>query len=352
MLQRGLVGTQSLVEDDLAVIDASRRNTNFKVVREQGTSYLIKQGVGPERAATVDNEAAVYRLLHAAKEGTLFRPFLPEVLLHSPDEHILVLELLKGARHLGEYHLPGRFSTRVAVALGKALGALHSIPMDSMAGEAASIRRRPPPLMLSIHRPTLRFCHEISSANLELVRTVQRFPEFGERLDGLGREWLYTTLVHYDIKWENVLISRGRNLNMKIVDWELAGLGDPCWDVGAMFGEYLSYWLLSIPITGTDPPDRFLELARYPLVTMQPAMRAFWQAYTATIGISHAGSTRRLMGAVRYAAVRLLQTAFEQSQEAVQLSGNALCFLQVSLNMMQRPMEAAVHLLNAETRNG
>src|SRR5438477_559487 len=130
LLKRGLVGAQSLVEGDLSVVDASRRNTNFKVVRERGVSYLLKQGIGPERAMTVDNEAAVYRLLHSVKGTARFRRYLPEVYLYSPEEHILTLELLTGARHLGEYHRRGRFSTRIAGAVGEALGALHSIPVE------------------------------------------------------------------------------------------------------------------------------------------------------------------------------------------------------------------------------
>jgi thiamine kinase-like enzyme len=201
--------------------------------------------------------------------------------------------------------------------------------------------------MLSIHRPTLALYHEISAANLQLIKTIQRFPQFGQHLDALRGGWTHTALVHYDIKWENLLVGRGSgsSLKLKIVDWEMAGLGDPCWDTGAMFGEYLSYWLLSIPITGSDPPDRFLEMARYPLATMQPAMRAFWQAYTARMNLDQETVSQWLMRSVGYAAVRLIQTAFEQSQAAVQLTGNALSFLQVSLNMMQRPLEAAVHLL-------
>ena len=112
-----------------------------------------------------------------------------------------------------------------------------------------------------------------------------------------------------------------------------------------MFGEYLSFWLLSIPITGVDPPDRFLELARYPLPDIQPAMGRFWQAYAAQMGLDGRAARDALLRSVCYAAARLVQTAFEQGQGAVQLTGNALCFLQVSLNMLQRPEEAAVHLL-------
>ena len=74
-------------------------------------------------------------------------------------------------------------------------------------------------------------------------------------------------------------------------------------------------------------------------------MRRFWQAYVRQMGLEDRVAWEWLLRSVCYAAARLVQTAFEQSQGAVQLTGNALCFLQVSLNMLQRPDEAAVHLL-------
>ncbi len=122
-------------------------------------------------------------------------------------------------------------------------------------------------------------------------------------------------------------------------------MGDPCWDVGAVFGGYLSFWLLSIPITGETPPDRFLELAQYPLEKMQPAIRSFWRAYVRRMDLDAAASNQWLLRASKYGAARLVQTAFEQMQHSMQLIGNVMCFLQLGLNIMQRPQEAAVQLL-------
>jgi hypothetical protein len=122
-------------------------------------------------------------------------------------------------------------------------------------------------------------------------------------------------------------------------------VGDACWDVGSVFNDYLSFWLLSIPITGEDPPERFLDLARYPLAKMQPAMRAFWDTYVQSMGFDQATARERLIKSVRYAAARLVQTAFEESQNSTEPTGNVICFLQVALNILQRPEQAAMHLI-------
>jgi hypothetical protein len=54
------------------------------------------------------------------------------------------------------------------------------------------------------------------------------------------------------------------------------------------------------------------------------------------------------MRAIQYAAARLVQTAFEHLQLSNELAGDVGCLLQVSLNMMMRPHEAAVFLLGIQ----
>jgi thiamine kinase-like enzyme len=151
------------------------------------------------------------------------------------------------------------------------------------------------------------------------------------------------------MRWDNCVVfgrlGSRRKTRLKIVDWELASVGDPCWDVGSVFNDYLSCWLLSIPITGEAPPDRFFELARYPLERMQPAIHAFWQAYIRQMKLDSATPAQWLVRTVKYVGARLVQTAFEQMRMSMQLTGNIVCFLQLSLNIMQRPQEAIVHLL-------
>ena len=140
-------------------------------------------------------------------------------------------------------------------------------------------------------------------------------------------------------------VSGRRGAGLKLVDWELASVGDPCWDIGSVFNDYLSFWLLSVPVTGQELSEESLALARYPLDKMQPAIGAFWAAYIRRMGLDAGTADEWLVRSVQFAAARLLQTAFEQMQMATQLTGNVVFFLQVSLNMLQRPLEAAISLL-------
>jgi hypothetical protein len=112
-----------------------------------------------------------------------------------------------------------------------------------------------------------------------------------------------------------------------------------------VFADYLACWLLSMPITGEAPPDRFMERARYPLQRMQPAIRAFWQSYAGQMGLDTTTASEWLTRALRYGAARLVQTAFEQMETSMRPAGNTVCLLQLSVNVMRRPNDASAGLL-------
>src|SRR5215207_3056 len=358
LLQHNLIGTASIVESDLLVADASRRNRNFKVISERGPSYLLKQGLGLGGIATVAHEAVVYQFLYSRAEKDGLDRYLPRYYGYDPKEQILILQLLRDAEDFREYHARrGHFSTILARAMGKALATVHRLTRTGgKENEDGYVFPVQPPGALSIHRPDPRIFHDISGANLQLIRIVQNSAPLCQALDELRRGWRTETLIHCDIKWDNCVVfarpASKRMTRLKIVDWELARLGDPCWDVGSVFGNYLSFWLFSIPITGEAPPDRFMELARYPLESMQPAMRSFWQSYVRTMELDAASSDDWLLRAVKYGAARLVQTAYEQMQMSIHLTGNMVCLLQLSLNILRRPQEAMVHLLGLPLEQG
>jgi hypothetical protein len=351
LLQTQLVSADSFVNGDLAVEDASRRSRNFKVISEHAPSYLLKQGIGPDGSATISHEAAIYELFWSDTAADELRCYLPRFYKYDSREHLLVLEFLRNAQDVKEYHTHRkRFSTAIASAMGKALGTLHSLMWreGKTSGDMEGLAYGPP-WVLSLHHPAPRIFWHASSANVHIIKIIQQFPEFCALLDSLFAGWRIETFIHFDLRWDNWLVmessDRRQKPGLKIVDWELAGRGDPCWDIGSVFSEYLSFWLLSIPVSGDIPPDRFPELARYPLSRMQPAIRSFWDAYVQRMNLDASRSHEWLLRSMKYAAARLVQTAFERMQIAMQLTGNTVCFLQLSLNILQQPEEAIVHLL-------
>jgi hypothetical protein len=357
LLARDLLSTRAIVEGGLSVAEVSRRNVNYKVSSEPGPSYLVKQGMDRERAATVDREASVYNLVHTRGPVQGFQRYLPQTYGHDSVEHVLVLEFYDDAEDLQLYHYRlGRFPVGVAAWLGEALGVLHQeYDVARVPGVSELTSPYWPPPVFTVHRPQHSAYGSLSTANLHLIRIIQQFPEFARLLEQLRDDWLPRTLIHGDAKWSNWLVlppPHAEKDRLKIVDWEFAALGDPCWDAGTILGEYLSFWLLSVPIAGEEPPDQYLHLARYPLAKMQPAIRAFWRAYSHRMNFDAASSDLYLLKSVRYAAARLVLTAFEHMQSASQLNGTAICFLQLGFNILQRPTEAATQLLGMRLERG
>jgi hypothetical protein len=347
LLRHSFVTSEAIVDGDLALVDVSRRNHNLQVTTNKGPCYLLKQGAGRDGKAGVAHEAAAYRLFESSSE---LQRYLPRCVYYDCDESLLVLELIPNSENLRTYHSrQGSFPTSFAATLGKALSAVHRYGTLALERDALGRFSGRLPWALFLDQPGLAIFHDISSANLQLIRILQSSTAFRGQMNELRSAWRADAFIHHDMKWDNCLVfsesASGRKSRLKVIDWEFADRGDPCWDIGAVFGSYLNFWLTSIPITGEEPPDRFLELARYPLNQMQPAMRACWRAYIRGMRLDVATSQEWLRRVVRYGAIRLIQAGYEQMQAATHLTGNLVCLLQLSLNILQRPHEAIVHLL-------
>lgn len=344
LLERGFLQARWVVDGTLVVRDVSKRNRNFALDGGSSSpSYFLKQGLDPESAATVLHESAVYTLFSAP--GCAMARYIPHFYGYDEELGILILELSPGACDLLVYHLRSRrFSITLARGIGDALGILHS----ETPRQVRLIDPGATPWILSIHRPDLGIFREASAASLELIKIVQSTPGFGEQLDQLRLTWRPSALIHQDLKWENFLACRSAGsskMMLKIIDWEGVCPGDPCWDIGSVLSNYLSFWLQSIPITGRDLPERFPELARYPLHRMQPALRACWLAYTKRLGLDDASSASLLLRAVSFAGAGLVVTAYAAAQMLADLDTNLILHLQLAANILARPSEAAAHLL-------
>jgi Phosphotransferase enzyme family len=349
--RRGLADGALLTDERVLVTDVSRRHANYSVTRDGRTGYFVKQATTPERAATLAREAEIYALLRADRRCDGLHPYLPALCDYDPNENVLVLELLPGAVNLREYQLrTRRFSTRAARAVGRALARLHDPRrLDSIDRETVAAFTDPPPGALSLHDPDLSLVVGASAASLELIRLMQSTADIGDHLDQLRAQWRCDGLIHRDIKSDNVvthlLPHSGRAGHPIMVDWELAGVGDPDWDTGSVFGDYLTTWLHSIPMGAGEPFDTYVQWARFPLPRLQPVMGAFWGSYVQTRGFDRQAAHDRILRAIRYSAARLVQSAFEQSQVSYELGTGAAATLQLSLNILLRPREAGTYLL-------
>jgi Ser/Thr protein kinase RdoA (MazF antagonist) len=346
LLGRGLLGPEALLDGDLVIRDASSRNRNFRVDTRNGPCYLLKQGLTADAVAAVAHEAQIYEQL--GQEGAVLSPYLPKSHGYDPVAGVLALELVQDAEDLRMFNLrTGRFSAGPAAALGAALGTLHRSTTMPLASAPTLV-----PWILMVHRPDARLFREVSAAGLELIRIVQGAEGFPDALDRVRGSCRQEALVHGDVKWDNCLIIAREDggEEIRLIDWESAAPGDPCWDIGSALSHYLSFWLFSIPVTGSTAPEQFPELAAYPLDAMKSALAACWVAYLDALGADERFLSDRLTHTVELAGARLVQTAYESAQMMQKLTSSALLHLQLALNILQRPADAAERLLGLAVR--
>lgn len=349
LVSRKLITLREVVNGDLSISDASRRNRNLRIISRHGKSFFAKLPLESGADKSVAREAALYRFFSTAQAGANLQACLPQYYCDYAPEHLLVLELHPEARNLREHHdCIRRCPKAIAAKMGMALALLHRLTDSSETHTL--IRSRFPgarPWVFTLCEPDSLGLWRTSAANLKLISVVQQFTGFREPIERLGREWGDSQLIHSDIRADNWLLvgsaASGRLTRLNLIDWELAGTGDACWDAGSVFADYLLQWLLSIPMTG-GPPDQLLALAGFPLTRIQGAMRTFWDAYITRMspGID---ADQWLLRSVEYAGIRLLQRSYEQMQMSVDLTSNIICTLQVSQHILQRPWEAAALLL-------
>jgi Ser/Thr protein kinase RdoA (MazF antagonist) len=332
LLSLGLVKPRAVIEEDLTITDVSRRNSVFLATTADGPTYVVKQA-RPETEDTLAHEAAVLRAL--GREPAL-ADLVPELVHHDHAPVRLVLRSPAGAIAWGEH---ARVPCLAAGALGRALAAVHAAhPQLDAALESD------PPWGLTLPEPALERLRGMSAGALDVLALIQSSRELCDRLERLRESTSGDAFVHGDLRWDNCLtrVAPGstRRTRVLLIDWELAGTGDPAADVGTALAEYLRLWVGSVPIVDPRDPSRLAKYARHSPSRLQPAIRALWSGYahSATKPVA----VRR---ATEFAAVRLLETALEYAQGFVHATAEVGTLVRVAANTLRRPDLGARHVL-------
>jgi aminoglycoside phosphotransferase (APT) family kinase protein len=334
LVQSGWLEPRKLL-NDISVRAASHRNHNYIVESAEGPSYFVKQGITDVTLMAIRREASFYDF--TTNSFSALSRHMPRFVGFIPDACMLVTELVTPGVTLNQMRV-GRRAPRVYSRVGETLATLHS--RADLAG--INLAPQPMPFIVRIGSLSSSRLSDLSAAGVELIRTIQSFPEY-EKLVTRGFETSTDRcLTHNDFKSANCIL--GPKAVPVLLDWEFAALGDPAWDVGCVLADVLSGWLMSMPLGGRISPDKLAEVAIRPLQTLHPALQSFWTSYRSGRNLTEDAALSFLLRATTCAGIRLGQSAYEMCQQSSTLSATELFFLQTSWNILKRPMEALVRL--------
>ncbi len=348
LMDRSLIGADEIVGGRVSILDASRRNRNFKVIRQGAPGLFVKQmrDLQTDAMLTLKREAVCYDLARSIPEVARI---MPRLVRYDERRHTIVLELLPEAESLLAYHGRNKgFPVEFGRMLGEGIGLYHAKAGALVENEKLKpLLMRQTPVVLTLSRGGHHALSHFGRIGPVVSALLQQHKDFEGLLDALGSEWRLDSLIHGDMKWDNVLVyPAGDGLDFRIADWEMADHGDAAWDVGAVLQSFFSTWILSMPIASGLAPHAYIGMATQPLEAMRPVLAAFWDAYARTRGFDEAKGRQELTRCMRFAAARLTWSAIEQRLYVSQLDPAATALLQVSLNILKDPPRAVQDFLH------
>ncbi|WP_237479838.1 phosphotransferase family protein [Lichenibacterium dinghuense] len=312
----GLCSAADVVGEDFAVSETGRRNRNFVVRRAGPHSLFVKQipMMHPEVVGSLRREAACAQLAQEAGEGLRLRSSMPVLLRYDPVAHILVYRFVEGAENLNQRVVrDGPLTIGQAERIGTALAACHSETArpGALLGLAPLLKAEPPWLFNVVQQPHA-VMPGMNEPRRRVIGALQQCPEVLNGMERLRAGWRRLCLMHGDVKFDNILVGGAGDDAMLLIDWELAELGDPLWDVASALAAIVQPWLIGAVVAGKSAAPQAAGSA------VVDAARGLWSAYLSAVDPSAGPPDPDLLA--RLVGARLVLLAFELLPDAVATS--------------------------------
>jgi hypothetical protein len=357
LLDRALIDVSWIIDGALTIRSVARRNRNLRVEGPGGAGFFIKQPDDPAHCAheTLRSEAAFHQFCRAEPGLAEVTQFVPRLIQCDIEQAILVFELIPDAISLWaeqeKLSLNGP-SLEVVRSLGEMLGTIHRILRLTSRDQDPRLAwlSRGLPWVMTLHQPSAAILAGLSPATRETLRILQTQEVFRAGLGPMSREWRPESVIHGDVRFENVLVRRspagqeGDDVELWIADWELARIGDPAWDLAGALQDCLACWVSSMPLSIELSADEMIARAGVPLTALRGATCALWRGYRVGAGLDPPDARELLRRAVAFSAVRLIQSAFEAADGADRLPRRSVLMLQISENLLAEPERGQVQL--------
>jgi Ser/Thr protein kinase RdoA (MazF antagonist) len=350
LIHTGVVSSAAVVNDGFLLVEAGRRNRNFKVYQGGRRGLFIKQvkSTEPQAIATLQREAEFYRRLEDGRMDAATRPLIPRLVRYDPSRYVLIVELVPEAQSVAEYH--SRDIQRLHTTsrqFGTALASLHTQLALLFNPAERSLFPLQLPWALTLDLTGHHAIQQLGAVGVQLSSALQRTPGLQAHLGSLRPLWQWETVIHGDMKWENALLNQDADslTQLHVVDWELVDFGDSAWDVASLLKEHIVYALFALFNSGA-------VRAGQPAVNMEAALaacaasaREFFQEYVSARRIPPAMLPMYAGRSIRFTAARLVTAVLEYLYFSPTMTQMMDLILQTASSLLQQPQQAAWNVL-------
>lgn len=350
LLEKGTLDIASIVDGSYSASQSRTRNTTFNVTRRNGKHLFVKQLVAFDSQNTyiLQKDATCLWLIKNEKAFAALSRFVPDYFGYDAEHQVLITEFLADARNLEMFlRLEGEDIMQFTGQLASIMASYH-FPLSDKLRNLPSMRffQKQIPWAMNLGVPA----SGVPPMNSPVVKAVLESPDFCNMLKDAREKYAFTTLIHGDIKWMNVLVhgKKGQE-KLSLIDWEIADIGDPMWDIA---GVIMSLITLAVADSPYQPKDMSQFPANEPIKALEnvwPVFKKFWQQY-ADKTKAHLGDPNiAIEKALHFAGARLLQTAVEFNMQQSQLTPNATRLMQACIALFSH-REYILNALDAQTQ--
>ena len=351
----------------------SAKNFNLLVSLPDHSKLFVKQERFDREGKTAGEFNREWRIQEFVKqfpEVSKLNSWLPEITDFDVDNSILIFKYLDDHQNLGEFYgQENIFAPEIASSIGSIIATIHSQTINNPSYEnffGYSNSNSSPKLTQGMARGLARITPEIFGTvpadGLKFFALYQRYDSLGKAIAQLNESFQPACLTHNDLKLNNILIaanwkptstSLAANYNqpqveLKLIDWERSGWGDPAFDLGTVIGSYLIIWLQSLIVSRSMAIDESLRLATIPLEVLQPSLAALSKTYAACFPDIVEHDPKFWQKVMQFAGFALIQSIQSTLQYQKAFNNTGICMLQVAKALLCNPESSIASVLGIE----
>lgn len=314
------------------------RNTTATVTLANGKKLFLKQGIdrGPTGDGALLNEGLFYFYMES-RDIAQSVDYLTRCRLHDRRSDVLILDYVPTTEKLQDrINRTGRLSAKIARAIGRTLGEIHSVTGKDKSRDVLTLGRGTGSLIPQFERLEPEDVADFSPSDIEIAKLVQGDKAITEALRDLDRTWTKSCLIHGDLRMDNILIRKPSPQKPVLIDWDMCRYGDPAADLGSFMGD-----VARVCIDRIRPSERgtleWTHEANRLLGRFTEGIKEFWNGYRDSAGYIVDSRSSVPLLAVAHAGVFLLNRAAARGRATGNFTAHDLMYVAVGRRLLIDP---------------